>query len=229
MNVLLVLALTLQLSLAWRPTTAEASVFSLRLAIVSPIVETLTAPEQELAQVVVAAATTWWTARWHIRFEPGGVKAHQVGDIREDYNYSWIKDLGYGLTEEPTIVVVVLDNSDTGVMFPSGEGRGVALYGYNVAGTTLARNGVGVDGPAATLAHELGHIALGLPDLYQDGCPEVDIMCNHELAYRQGRIGCESLAALSAPCRRVYLPVAPSLAPPSAKAAKASEALISQG
>jgi hypothetical protein len=64
-----------------------------------------------------------------------------------------------------------------------------------------------VDGAGPWVAaHELGHAVYGLPDLYEG----LDIMNPFQAreAYEVGAVGCASLAALGAPCRRVYLPIA---------------------
>jgi hypothetical protein len=58
---------------------------------------------------------------------------------------------------------------------------------------------------AATIAHELGHVAYGLPHQYQDGG---DIMgMTPTAAYQARTIGCASLAQLGRPCAAVWLPL----------------------
>lgn len=60
---------------------------------------------------------------------------------------------------------------------------------------------------AATVAHEFGHVAYKLPDLYHAPC-SLDIMCREWEVFESGFVGCVSLEQLGRPCTQVFLPFA---------------------
>jgi len=115
--------------------------------------------------------------------------------------YDWMP---VTLRDDGTILITIVDDSSTRRYFDFRDRR--------IAGFALADNVYAVliglpgeHGLAALIAHELGHAAMGLPDLYP--ADQWDIMSAPAWAYNSNFVGCRSLAALGSPCTRSYLPL----------------------
>lgn len=198
------LLLALLLALAALPAVTHGSQAPLPvvLVVVESPGETLDAKRRAAAAAAIADALTWWAAlgprplAWELADERTIIVADPFDGA------GWI---GPHLTyqgEQLEIYLVANEAGHQGLL--GGQYAGFALPAYRAAAVTSWSAG----GLTANLAHELGHVLYGLPDLYElgRGCLEVDIMCEPATAYGQGWIGCRSLAALGVGCHRVWLP-----------------------
>lgn len=149
-----------------------------------------TPAEQAVALGRVRQAATWWEQR-----APAPVYVQAVAEdaplaAPADLE-AWLADLA---PHDVYTVYVV-----RGAALPGGT-AGAASHAMRLA--ILAYDG---PFPDAMMAHELGHLLYDL----RHTCPleGSDIMCNHVGAWRLGKLGCGTLAALGAPCQRVGLPL----------------------
>ncbi len=167
---------------------------------VQPAGESLTADEQQQALGAVRAAAEWWHDLSPIptAFSTGVTSTLVLTATDPLASFAWLKARA---TVSERITVYVIDNSNSRRLL-FGDSAGEAQDYYGVVAVVL----YGLPGPeglAATVAHELGHVAYGLDDLSP---LTLDIMGDAAGSYARRFVGCESLAALGRPCVRVWLP-----------------------
>lgn len=197
----------LALALALAPTPARSATLPIVLPVAIVVVEspgeTLDAEQRTSATQAVADALDWWAAlaprslAWEFTDE------RTISAENPFIDSAWLSPhLSY---HGETIELYLVANHATHRGLLGGGYAGFAAPAYRAAVVTTWSAG----GAAPAIAHELGHVLYGLPDLYTvpGGCAETDIMCEPTSAYRQRWIGCESLAALGAACNRAWLPV----------------------
>lgn len=120
----------------------------------------------------------------------------------------WLDFADQGFDTAGVLTIYVVDNSSTG--------RGFLLHGDYPLGLAYLRQGqyygplfVVTARDAAVDVHEMGHAVYGLPDLYFDNKPAVDIMDTWLwVAYQRRFIGWETLANMGREPFKVYFPIA---------------------
>lgn len=171
-----------------------ALTLTILLYFVQPSGEAFTLTEQQRAVQSVSQAAEWWHTR------RGNVFHVQVQGVIEPMFDPFIDWQRLQPTpDDQTIVVFIVDNSQSRRALEYGAQRAL---GYGIWHTVYLINTDGAWIPA----HELGHAVYLLPDLSGD---MIDIMNPFaaRAAYERNTIGCVSLAALGAPCKRTYLPL----------------------
>lgn len=168
---------------------------------VVPDGEQLTADEQATAMQSIASGAAFWQDHSPIATSipiVGSSVVTVTGDVYGSLEWA----IPYLVDDNPGITVFVIDNSNSR-RWLFGDAVGEAQDYYGAAWVVL--DGIpGDDGLAAVVAHELGHVVYGLDDL--PAGPRDMMRMPPTVAYRDGAIGCTSLAALGAPCQKVYLP-----------------------
>lgn len=173
----------------------------IHILFVVPTGETLTNAEQARGVAAVADAVAFWTEHSPIATD---LRIRSTVVMTTTDAYTSLEWAGPLLRDaNPEVTIFIIDNSASGKLL-LGHSVGQAQDYYGAAWIVL--DGFpGDDGLAAALAHELGHVVYGLDDL---PAGPTDIMrMPPTAAYRAGWIGCESLAALGAPCVRFYVPM----------------------
>jgi hypothetical protein len=187
-RLLLLLALLLPSAPPTRP---------IHIIFVQPEGEQFTNEERVTAARAIADAALFWSA--YADFEILSAQSITVtGDVYHDLVWSnaYLSEGNTGMT------VFVIDNSNSRLSMDGAAGAAQDYYG---AVYVLLYGYPGEHALAATLAHEMGHVQWGLPDLPWG---RDDIMSiPPTMAYSHGFIGCGSLEQLGAPCRRLWLPL----------------------
>lgn len=170
---------------------------------VVPPGEHLTSEERASGVQSVTDATTWWQRHSPIPTELALTSTDVItlsGDVYT--SLEWTRP--YLRNANPAITIFIIDNTVSGRWLIGRDAVGESQDYYGVVWVVL-RGLPGLDGLAATITHELGHVAYHLDDLPPGS---VDIMrMPPTTAYHAGTVGCASLKALGQPCVRVYLPM----------------------
>jgi hypothetical protein len=174
----------------------------IRLVFVQPRDETFTQEEQEQSITKLKDAASFWQDLSPIPTRLD-IASTELLTTTEDvyYTHEWYSP--YLSSNDHTVTVFIIDNSESNQRI-AGRATGRAYPDYGIVWAVLTTNLP--NGLPATLAHELGHVLYDLKDLYTGSC-NLDIMCNMVTAYRMRFISCESLEALGAPCKRIYMSI----------------------
>lgn len=191
------ITLLAMLALLFPPAPVSRAV---HVIVVEPVGEQQTAAEATHSAASVVGAISFWQTLAPTPTQLTVTDTRMItvtGDPLASLDWS----LPYLTDASPDVTIFIIDTSTNhGRLLGFAAGEAQAYYG---AVWAVLDGYPGPDGLAATLAHELGHVLYGLPD-----APGQDIMGYPVAAYHARFIGCTSLAALGAPCRAFYLPVA---------------------
>lgn len=182
---------------------SSATPRQVRVILVVPPGEMLTNQERIAYRAHAQAAFDWWQMH-----APEPIP-HILGItevITPDTDvYHELRDwsMPYLVEGNPDVVLFLIDNSESlALLFDDSGGESQSYYGA----IWVVMNGV--PSAEAIITHEIGHVSYYLGHPKECG-GAIDIMCYQSIvtAYRLGFIGCASLAALSSPCKYIYLPM----------------------
>lgn len=193
------LAIVLLLA-ALSPAQAASEVLPVRLLYVESPGEQFTPDGLSAARTAALEALAWWYDR-----APSPVAYRVTEEL--------LIAVGNPFTAERWMApYVTFENQILEIYIVANAHSGKMLYGHagyaapNYRAVFVVSDSV--TGLAPAIAHELGHVLYGLPDLYNipGACRAPDIMCYPAAPYRAGIVGCLSLAYLGNACERTYLP-----------------------
>lgn len=201
---ILCLCFFLSVCLSLQAQAAPREVHHVRVYFVQPEHETFTQEEQQSSIIGITHAYQYWQTNGYtktVEIEPKGILYPNASP------YSTILDQWYGIplvdNDEITTILVV-DNQTTLSTVLGMEGYSQEYY--NIIAVVLYPFGRSQTYFESVVAHELGHILYHLPDLYYSTCAN-DIMCYPYHPYKNGFVGCTSLASLGRPCAKYYIPL----------------------